>query len=400
MPTICLHIQARHCYKPLRYFIIVDTDMLNMPRSNLNRLRAGTVCLFLTLVSLTLISCGGGGGSDSTVLPPVGGGSSTAPTVSKRLRENFVNEIVVTLFSDLNAAAASLESSITQLRNVRTADNLAAARASWVAARIPWEQSEAALFGPADIFGIDPAIDTWPLSQSELQAVLDSGATFSPSFINSLEDTLKGFHAIEFLIYGNGGTKTVDQITAREADYAVALSAALKQATADLLNGWTQGINGQPAYAHQFLTAGEGSVTFPTEQLATEQVIQGLITIATEVADSKIEEPFAARDADLVESQYSYNSIEDFANNIRGIGLIVDNVLFELLENKSPALLAKVRAQTAAAVNAILAIPQPFSDAIQNSSNDSKITAAQNAIRTLRTTVQTEVLPLAATQNG
>ena len=88
--------------------------------------------------------------------------------------ENFVNQIVVALFSDLDNAALTLKSSLETLKANPNQANLDAAKAAWVAARIPWEQSEAALFGPADIFGIDPAIDSWPLSEGDLQRVLDN----------------------------------------------------------------------------------------------------------------------------------------------------------------------------------------------------------------------------------
>ena len=351
--------------------------------------------LFLLSLLCALPACGGGGGSEPSTTPNIPGSGSTAATVSQRLRENFVNQIVVALFSDLDNAALTLKSSLETLKANPNQANLDAAKAAWVAARIPWEQSEAALFGPADIFGIDPAIDSWPLSEGDLQRVLSSSSSFSENSVGQLENTLKGFHAIEYILFGNGGTKPASALTSAETNYAAALGAALRSATSDLLNGWTVGIRGQKPYAQEFLNAGSGSVTFPTEQLATQQVIQGLITIATEVADSKMEEPFAARNPNLVESQYSYNSTDDFANNILGIQLILERVLKELIESSDPGLFSELIAEVQAARNAILAIPRPYRDSILNPANDVAIRNAQNLIRKLRTTIEQRVLGLA-----
>ena len=348
---------------------------------------------FLTVIILTS-GCGGGGGSShSSGSTP---GTSSASTISQRLRENFINEIVISLFSELDAQAGNLSSALMRLDADRSSSNLEAAKAAWIAARIPWERSEAALFGPADIFGIDPAIDSWPLSEGDLNRVLGSSSNFSEQSVAQLENTLKGFHAIEFLLFGNGGDRTASSLSKSQTSYAAALGAALRSETKNLLQAWTKGINGQPAYAEEFLNAGAGSTTFPTEQIATEQVIRGLITIATEVADSKIEEPFVARNPNLVESQYSFNSTDDFANNIHGIEIVLERVLKELISSRDANLSERVLREAQRAQQAILAIPRPFRSAILNPANDRSIQDAQAAIRQLRTTLETEVLGLAS----
>ena len=39
---------------------------------------------------------------------------------------------------------------------------------------MPWEQSEAFLFGPVDILGLDPNMDSWPLDQVAIVNILNS----------------------------------------------------------------------------------------------------------------------------------------------------------------------------------------------------------------------------------
>jgi putative iron-regulated protein len=352
----------------------------------------------LLLVSLGLFIGGGGcgGGSDSGGSEQVQQGEvSRAATLQKRLRENFVNVMVVPTFSELSVKARALQTQVQALEASPSEARLKEAQAAWIQARIPWEKSEAALFGPADIFGIDPAIDSWPLSEGELVGVLNSKERFTSNEVSSLQDSLKGFHAIEWILFGPMGSQKVENLGARELSYATALSQNLAEVTDSLLKGWTEGINGEKAYAVEFLNAGEGSVTFPTEQLAAEQVIRGLTTIITEVADSKIEEPFRARDPGLTESQFSENATEDFSNNIRGVKDVVTTTLSELLGGQEGALYQKVIRQIDESIAAIQSVPKPFSRAVTERANDRAIQNAQGLLRALRTTFEVEVLPLA-----
>ena len=44
--------------------------------------------------------------------------------------------------------------------------------ADWKTARANWENSEAFLFGAADVYSIDPHTDTWPVAANDLADVL------------------------------------------------------------------------------------------------------------------------------------------------------------------------------------------------------------------------------------
>lgn len=348
---------------------------------------------FVVVLLVTLIACGGGSGGD-------GSGSGGGEASLLRSRQDFVNLVVNGIFVDLNQKAVDLETAINSLRASVTQSNLDSAKSAWIATRVPWEQSEAALFGPADIYGLDPAMDTWPLSQSELDAVLGSGASFSDSFIATLNDSLKGFHAIEYILFGDANSRTAAQLTARELDFASALARNLKFNTQLLLDGWLTGIQGEPAFADVFLNAGQaGNTTFPTEQVAVEQIVRGMIAICAEVGEGKIQDPFSARDPNQVESQYSFNTLADFADNIRGVGLVFDRSLRSLTNSVNPGLSDKITNQVDTAVNAILAIPSPFSSAIQSSANDGTIRNAQERIADLQQTLEVELLPLVVTAN-
>ena len=48
----------------------------------------------------------------------------------------------------------------------------------WKTARANWENSEAFLFGAADVYSIDPHTDTWPVAANDLADVLRDGISW------------------------------------------------------------------------------------------------------------------------------------------------------------------------------------------------------------------------------
>lgn len=345
------------------------------------------------LLAAACIGCGGGGGGSSNS----SGGSQTftsgGGTPQREAIDNYVNGYIIPTLRALDSAAGTLDSSVNALVAAPSASGLQAARNAWVATRVPWETSETALFGPVDFYGFDPAMDSWPVNKTDLDTVLNSGQTLSEGTVASFDNALKGFHTIEYLLYGNAGEKEASQITAREGEYLLATTGDLKNVTASLLAAWVSGYNGQAPYASEVVKAGQGSTTFPSENSAVEQFVRGVIGICDEVANGKIADPFAQRNPNIVESQFSGNSLADFANNIRGANDVYETAISDLVAPGNPALDAKVRAAFANAVASIRAIPEPFLTAIQSSSNDAVIKNAQANVRNVQTIMEREVLP-------
>ena len=88
------------------------------------------------------------------------------------------------------------------------------------------------------------------------------------------------------------------------------------QKTGQLRNAWeASGEN----YASEVANAGTSSTIYKSQKDAMQEMVNGMIVIADEVANGKISDPFNERDTTLVESQFSFNSITDFQDNIRGI---------------------------------------------------------------------------------
>lgn len=342
--------------------------------------------ILFTAGTLLLAAC------DSTE-PPIVNETDYSPVLN-----NVGTNVIVATYADLAVKADALHTAIMTLSADPTALNLESARTAWSAARSPWEQSEGFLFGPVDQEGLDPALDSWPVNVTDLENVLGSADAITESFLALQEGTLKGFHTIEFLLWGESSNKTVDEFTEREFEYLVAASGTLHNDAESLFTLW------DPAdgnYISNLLTAGNGSAIYVSQKSALEELTNALIIIADEVANGKINDPLVQEDVTLEESRFSNNSKQDFADNMRSIlniytgtfnGAGTGEGLDDIISAEDPDLHAHILEDIEAAITAIESIPGTFTTAIFD--HPAEVTAAQDAVRHVQEILEEEVLPL------
>jgi predicted lipoprotein len=126
----------------------------------------------------------------------------------------YADEVVVPTYRDLKDKAWALYNAVDALRqDPANQSKLNAACSAWRAARVPWEQSEAILFGPAseDMLGLDPSMDSWPLSQEDIAGILQNGGLKTvDQFIGAISsEDVRGFHTLELLLFKDGENRTV-----------------------------------------------------------------------------------------------------------------------------------------------------------------------------------------------
>lgn len=355
----------------------------------------------LALGTLALL-LGGCGGEEDPGPDPGTGFDDYAQ--AQDIITDFADQVVVPTYASLATALADLDAAVQTLAGDRSDANLEAARDAWVAARVPWESSEGFLFGPVDALGLDPALDSWPTDRTALDAVIASEDALTEEYVANLEDTLHGFHTAEYVLFGEGGAKTAADLTDREVEYLTAVSSLLAQAGSDLEASWTTGVDGPP-YAELFKAAGfDGNEVYPSLASAGEEIVRGLIGIADEVANGKIADPFDQQDTTLVESQFAFNSLTDFTDNVRSIqNAYTGDVPFagttgagidEYVASVDADLDTRLKDEIQAAIDALGQIPEPFRDAITDPEAADAITAAQDALRTVQTTLEQDILPL------
>lgn len=309
---------------------------------------------------------------------------------------SIANSVIVATYNDLNAKATTLNSAVQALQSSQTAGNLAAARTAWVNARQPWERSEGFLFGPVDTEGIDPALDSWPVNRVDLDGVLSSSDALTPAFIKNQVGTLKGFHTIEYLLWGNDGQKTIDEFNAREFEYLVSTTQVLREDAGSLATSWNPS-NGN--FVRNLLESGTSNSIYVSQKAALEELAGGILGIADEVGNGKINDPLEGNNLTLEESQFSDNSKTDFTDNIISIQNVYNGVngsgLSSIVAAKNATLDTRIKAEIQGAINAIQAIPGTFTAAIPPTSpTRAAAEFAQSEVRKLQATFESDLIPL------
>ena len=345
--------------------------------------------LLALAITTALASCKKDGDPAPTPTP--------AGDLQREILTDFSAGIAEDLYTDLAEQTVGLGTSVTAFQGSLSQADLAAARTAWRTARHTWEQSEAHLFGPVSTANYDPRMDTWPVNYVDLEAILSNGDPLDEAYVSALEDALKGFHAIEFLLWGTDGNKLPAEFTTREFEFLTALTADLNSLTGALAESWDPNVSGN--FQDDFGTAGAGSLTYPTKLAAYEELVNGMAGICEEVAGGKIAEPFLSQDPSLEESPFAQNSLIDFTNNIRGVenvylGRFTSNGagIEDLVREHDLQLDGEIKTRIAAAIQALDNISVPFGEAII--SEPVQVQNAIDAIDNLESIISNELMAL------
>lgn len=136
---------------------------------------------------------------------------------AQKIVNNYVDVVVLPTYLDLKNKNYELLQAVVAFKANPSNSTIAAACNAWVAARTPWESSEAFLFGPVDKKGLDPNMDSWPLDAIGIVNLLNSQRWSAMEWSDSDDDeaieaaqSLRGFHTLEFLLYKNGQPRTIN----------------------------------------------------------------------------------------------------------------------------------------------------------------------------------------------
>ncbi len=309
--------------------------------------------------------------------------------------EEYVDYTVIPTYTAMADAAVELAELCETIRSkyeagTLTNEDIVKAGNVWKQARKNWELSEAFLFGPAANHNIDPHIDSWPLDKTAMDNLLkDIVAGKQWDLTNNGGYGLIGFHALEYVLY----TLTEDENSSQphstnyapgEVEYMVAVANDLRDQCVCLEACWAGTDNISEAkqaileeaeldyeeeYGWEMKNSGQAGSHFKTYQDAAQEIIQGCIDIADEVGNTKIGRPATGageEDKNYIESPYSLNSVEDFADNIISIQRSYFGTrqgrasLSSYIRSINPELDNEVATAIDDAIAAIRAIPEPF----------------------------------------
>jgi predicted lipoprotein len=324
------------------------------------------------------------------------GASPIDEQLNSQILAEFSGNVAQSAYDDLAGNTSALYTHVLAFASSTSETNLLACRNAWYSSRNSWEQTEAWLFGPVSTENIDPRIDTWPVNFNDLEAQLATSNEFTESYINNLEDALKGFHPIEYLLFGEDGEKAASDFTERELDYLKGLALNLNALTTELADGWDDSDNS--SYYHEFSNAGNSSTVYESQLAAFEEMVNAMSGICDEVANGKISEPFLAADPTLEESPFSGNSITDFTNNIKGVQNVYlgkytsdGKGLEDLVRKHNLQLDGQLKEKIASAISALGNVTDPFGEAI--TSQPIQVQNAIDAINSLKDGLEEELLP-------
>jgi predicted lipoprotein len=312
--------------------------------------------------------------------------STGTSDIEETVIKDFKNNTALGQYSNLSNAAVTLNGAIINLNSSPSDANLTAAQTAWKNIRHVWEQSEGFLFGPVEDNDYDPNTDTWPTDYVQLDSVLASSNALQVSDIANLQQSMRGYHPVEYVIFGRGEGRTVAQLTPRLLQYATSLSSdILYNNVQPLYEAWSS--TSSDSYGQQVLNAGNGSTKFPKRQDLFLAIVGAMSDICEEVANGKMYEPFASHDSTATESPYSNNTTSDFKDNITGVknvylGLNGGTGIKDLVVSKNKDLDTKIQAAITAAVNSFDNISVTYEQAIFIQRD--RIQQTMDAINTLK----------------
>ena len=340
--------------------------------------------------------------------------SGTAPDPSAVVRHHAV--LVEATYADTLAAAQDLQKAIGTFTAAPSAEALAAARKAWLAAREFYGQTEAFRFygGPIDDdHGPEGRLNAWPLDEAYVDAVAGKPKA---GLVNNLkfritkanlakanerggeENIAAGWHAIEFLLWGQDRSETgagdrshedfVDGKAPnadRRRQYLTVVTELLIDDLTFLVKAWLPDTKN---YRAKFEKGGRESV---------RKMIVGLGSLSRgELAGERMDVALNSQDQEDEHSCFSDNTHRDIVTNAQGIqnvwlgqykrrdGAVLQGPgLRDLVAAKHADLAERTTAQIAASVAAAEAIQAPF---------DREIVGAKDAPGRLRVKKTTDSL--------
>ena len=271
----------------------------------------------------------------TVALAPLSASADTAP-VKRAVLETYA-DIAHAAYEDSLITAQTLQGAVERLIANPTAQTLAAARAAWIAARAPYQQTEAYRFGNAVVDDWEGKVNAWPLDEGLIDYVdgdsygseSDENPLYAANVIGNeklmvngkmvdastitkalIADTLQeaeeveanvatGYHAIEFLLWGQdlngtgpgaGNRPATDFSTEnctgghcdRRAQYLSVATDLLIDDLKDMVALWAPGgeareglVDGDPDVGLATMLTGMGSLSYG--ELAGERIKLGLM---------------------------------------------------------------------------------------------------------------------------
>ena len=159
--------------------------------------------------------------------------------------------------------------------------------------------------------------------------------------------------------------------SSRRSQYARNALVTLLADTRTLRDSWDPNSGN---FVAELALAGRGSTTYTDQKSAVQELLNGMLGIADEVANTKLAVPLTDQSTAEEESRFSNNSRRDFINNLHSINNVYEGRfdpaddtstgVTDFVANQDPERDAQLRMAIRDAIGAVIAIPEPFGQSI------------------------------------
>lgn len=306
------------------------------------------------------------------------------------------------VYADSLSKAEELDAQIKKFLKDPSEAGLAACKEAWINTRRPYLQSEAYRFCEGPIDQCEARINSWPVDENYIDYVVEdpqAGIINHPETYPALSQALivslneregeknisTGFHAIEFLLWGQdlsttgpgnrsyrdyvSGTNSTAAHPERRRQYLQIITDLLVEDLRTVANAWAEGdlanyrawfLSSPPEQAMSKVLHGIG--TFGGVELAGER-----LTVAYETKEQE-DEHSCFSDTTHIDVSYDALGVQNlyYGRYVRCNGSRVEGPgVHQLILATDPALANELAKDVDAAVEAARAIPNPFDQAIQ-----------------------------------
>ena len=335
-----------------------------------------------------------------------------APVTQAGVLENYAN-IVYASYDDSLTLAKVLQAKLAAFTANPTEATLADAKAAWLASREPYLQTEAYRFysGPIDDDkGPEGLINAWPLDEAYIDYVKgkpNAGIVNNPKLKIDAKTLLAanerggeanistGYHAIEFLLWGQDFSKTgpgnraytdfVDGSTKnadRRREYLNVAAALLVEHLTYLRDAWAPNAQNYRA-------------TFVADKGGLRKVLVGAGVLSrAELAGERMEVALDSKNQEDEHSCFSDNTHRDAVGDAQGIqnvwlgsykridGTVVSGASLEqLVAQSNPAIAAQMTRDVASTMEKVQQIKAPFDQELVNKDGQARIRATVTALK-------------------
>jgi predicted lipoprotein len=268
----------------------------------------------------------GGGSSDSIFVEGFQGTRSKQLTVALT---QLAESAIPGLYESMRVELVELRDGASRFCAAPDEASLASLQSDWLEAMATWARARVIGIGPIRDENRNLRLHFWPDKNGNVsravQQLLARDTPLDAETISVQSVPAQGLSALEFLLFdvpeGALAAYQNPETGPRRCEMTTAITGNLVRIAEETLAGWDR--NGGN-FADELALAGQGSSTFATRGDALEEILTGMITIATQTRDERIRAPLAPNSENgprpnQAEAYRSRKSLELIAYTVEGL---------------------------------------------------------------------------------